>query len=186
MCCSYAQIQHQLSCDRRHGITPMNQLLIALRFYATGTFQLVVADTVAVHKSTVCHILRHVTAGIAALRPKYVKFPTTADERRATMYRFTLLWACQVSLEPSTVHMCRYSHLEGMMPRYIGTVKVIFRSTCNILATCWQQCWQHVVQHLQLVDVVQHVRIQLNLLHNILLTLVIVHIKWQRKMMKIL
>ena len=88
MCCLYAQIEDQLKRDKRHGITPMNQLLIALRFYATGTFQLVVGDTVGVHKSTVCRVLHQVTAAIAALRPKYVKFPSTPDERRATMFGF--------------------------------------------------------------------------------------------------
>ena len=66
----------------------MNQLLIALRFYATGTFQLVVGDTIGVHKSTVCRILHHVTAAIANLRAKYVHFPDTADERHCTMHRF--------------------------------------------------------------------------------------------------
>ena len=35
----------EYSSDHNNSITPMNHLLMALRFYATGTFQLVVGDT---------------------------------------------------------------------------------------------------------------------------------------------
>jgi hypothetical protein len=66
----------------------MNQLLLALRFYATGTFQLVVGDTFAVNKSTVCRTLHRVTAAIAGLRGKYVKFPAGVQESRDTMNKF--------------------------------------------------------------------------------------------------
>jgi len=66
----------------------MNQLLIALRFYATGTHQLVVGDTFSVSKATICRAVHKVTAAIASLRPKYVKFPTTNQERRDVMNMF--------------------------------------------------------------------------------------------------
>ena len=66
----------------------MNQLLITLRFYATGTFQLVLADLIHIDKSTVCRIVHKVTAAIARLCPKYVNFPTTAVERRNEMNAF--------------------------------------------------------------------------------------------------
>jgi len=66
----------------------MNQLLMALRFYATGTFQLVVGDTFAVCKATVCRVVNKVTEAIAGLRQKYVKFPATPQERQDTMNVF--------------------------------------------------------------------------------------------------
>lgn len=66
----------------------MNQLLVALRFYATGSFQLVVGDTFNISKSTVCKTVHRVTAAIASLREKYVKFPETVDEQRHTMQAF--------------------------------------------------------------------------------------------------
>jgi len=66
----------------------MNQLLVALRFYATGSFQLVVGDTFAISKSTVCHTVHRVTDAIASLRDRYVKFPSTVDEQRSTMQAF--------------------------------------------------------------------------------------------------
>ena len=67
------QIEDKLeyTSDRSQSITPMNQLLMALRFYATGTFLLVVGDTFAVCKSTACKIVHEVTDVIASLRPKY-------------------------------------------------------------------------------------------------------------------
>ena len=85
------QIQHVLQRDRRHGLTPMVQLLIALRFYATGTFQLVVGDTFCIHKSTVCRVVQRVTAAIAALRAMYVIFPASGPERRDLMNAFYTL-----------------------------------------------------------------------------------------------
>ena len=66
----------------------MNQLLITLRFYVTGTFQLVLADLIHIDKSTVSRIVHKVTAAIARLCPKYVNFPTTAVERRNEMNVF--------------------------------------------------------------------------------------------------
>jgi len=66
----------------------MNQLLVALRFYATGSFQLVVGDTFGVSKSTVCQTVHRVTEAIAALSTKYVRIPSTMDEQRKTMQSF--------------------------------------------------------------------------------------------------
>jgi len=72
------------------SLSSVNQLFIALRFYATGTFQLVVGDTFAVDNATVCRTLHHVTAAIANMRSQYVKFPVTLQERRDTMQAFFL------------------------------------------------------------------------------------------------
>jgi len=84
------QVEDKLeySSDRNYSITPMNQLLIALRYYATGTFQLVVEDTFAVSKPTVCRAVHRVFAAIAGLCTKYVKFPGTPEERRDVMNQF--------------------------------------------------------------------------------------------------
>lgn len=61
---------------------------MALRFYATGTFQLVVGDTFAVSKATVCRVVHKVTEAIAGLRTKYVNFPATQQQRQDTMNVF--------------------------------------------------------------------------------------------------
>jgi hypothetical protein len=84
------QIEDQLEyeSDRNCSLTPMNQLLIALRFYATGTFQLVIGDLFKVHKSTACRAVHKVTACIGKLCSKFVKFPSSAHERRDIMNQF--------------------------------------------------------------------------------------------------
>ena len=56
------------------------QLLIALRFYACGSFQQVVGDTVGVEKSTVCRIVRRVSLALSRLLPQYCNWPT--EERK--------------------------------------------------------------------------------------------------------
>jgi len=66
-CILCAQIEHHLRRERSHGVNPMNQLLLALRFYATGSFQMLIGDTIGMHKTTVCRILHKVTAAIASL-----------------------------------------------------------------------------------------------------------------------
>lgn len=66
----------------------MNQLLVALRFYATGTYQLVIGDTFNISKAVVCTTVHRVTAAIASLRDQYVKFPATIEEQRNTMQAF--------------------------------------------------------------------------------------------------
>jgi len=59
----------------------MLQLLIALRYYATGCFQIVAADLINVHKATTCRAIHRVSRAIASLRSQYVSFPETDDER---------------------------------------------------------------------------------------------------------
>ena len=66
----------------------MNQLLVTLRFYATGSFQLVIGDTFHIDKSTTCRIVHRVTRAIAALRPQYVYFPATDQQRYDVMQTF--------------------------------------------------------------------------------------------------
>lgn len=81
------QLQHPTK--RSDSLTPMNQLLIGLRFYATGSFQLVIGDTFAVNNATVCRTLKRVTHAIAGLRGKYVRLPETVEERRTNMQLFS-------------------------------------------------------------------------------------------------
>ena len=66
----------------------MNQLLVTLRYYATGSFQLVVGDTFSIDKATVCRTVHRVTRVLAALRPEYVRFPSTEEEWRQVANTF--------------------------------------------------------------------------------------------------
>ncbi|XP_016300735.1 putative nuclease HARBI1 [Sinocyclocheilus anshuiensis] len=72
--------------DRNAAIPPMLQLLTALRFYATGCFQMVDGDLFGVHKSTVSRIVGRVSQAIAALKNQYIRFAPTG-ETSAGFYR---------------------------------------------------------------------------------------------------
>jgi nuclease HARBI1 len=130
------QIKDQLEYDsnRGQGLSPVNQLLLALRFYATGTFQLVVGDTFDIHKSTVCRTLHKVTAAIASLRAKYVKLPTTAQDRRDIMNSFYL-----ASGLPGVVGAIDCTHIPIQSPG--GNDAEIYRNrkgyfSINVQLTC--------------------------------------------------
>jgi len=86
----YLQIKDQLEWPsaKNHCLSPMDQLLIALRYYASGTFQIVVGDGFGVDKATVCRTVHHVTRVIAALQPQYVRFPDTDQQLHDTMQLF--------------------------------------------------------------------------------------------------
>lgn len=59
------------------AVTPMNKLLVTLRFYALGTMVSAVADYININKSTACKIIYKVTDAIARLAPDEIKFPNT-------------------------------------------------------------------------------------------------------------
>ncbi|XP_070521825.1 putative nuclease HARBI1 [Cardiocondyla obscurior] len=54
---------------------PLHQLLLTLRFYATGTFQIVIADFAGIHASTACRIIKKVTIALASECRHYICFP---------------------------------------------------------------------------------------------------------------
>jgi len=66
-------------------INPMLQLLIAFRYYATGTFQLVVGDLYNVTQPTVCRIVKRISLLIAQHSRSFIKLPNfieAVDVRR--------------------------------------------------------------------------------------------------------
>ncbi|XP_023310355.1 putative nuclease HARBI1 [Anoplophora glabripennis] len=67
---------------RYHEIDAMDQLLLTLRYYATGSFYITVGDFVGVYKTTAGRIIRRVTEALVSLRPNYIKFPRNEDEMR--------------------------------------------------------------------------------------------------------
>lgn len=56
-------VQFDLKYDtkRNHAVTAAQQLMVALSFFASGSFQQVIGDTVNVNKSTVCRTIARVT-----------------------------------------------------------------------------------------------------------------------------
>ena len=66
-------LEHQT----RRGLllTPMQQVLIALRFYATGTFQRVIGDLFGVSVFAACRVIHKVSRAIAKQKRQFLSIP---------------------------------------------------------------------------------------------------------------
>ncbi|KAK5647833.1 hypothetical protein RI129_002725 [Pyrocoelia pectoralis] len=71
-----AQIEHELEFpyDRNNSVSPINQLLIALRFYATGTHLLCISDFAGAHSSTISRIVHRLPSTRAEILDSQRKF----------------------------------------------------------------------------------------------------------------
>jgi len=56
-------------------IPPALQFLAVVRYYCTGSFQLVIGDFTTMHQSTISRLVRRVSIQIAKLRPNFIQFP---------------------------------------------------------------------------------------------------------------
>ena len=74
--------------DQNAAISPTLQVLMALRYLATGTFHRVMGDLVGVERTTSGKKIRNVIAALASLRRRFVKMPETAAEISATKRQF--------------------------------------------------------------------------------------------------
>lgn len=83
-------IFQQLIKDNNRGlpIPPALQLLIALRFYATGNFQLVSGDLRGVSQSTVSLTIKRVSVALAENLRNIVKFPDTLQQQQQNVQKF--------------------------------------------------------------------------------------------------
>ncbi|XP_017468240.1 PREDICTED: putative nuclease HARBI1 isoform X2 [Rhagoletis zephyria] len=77
--CSLIENQLAYATDRNQAVPVMQQLLICLRFYATGSFYITIGDFSSLHKSTVCRIITRVTKAIASLRSQFINLPSNGE-----------------------------------------------------------------------------------------------------------
>ncbi|XP_049816574.1 putative nuclease HARBI1 [Schistocerca nitens] len=68
----------------------MNSLLITLRAYATGAFNILIGDNSSVNHTTAQRIISDVSDIIASMSPRFIKFPTR-EVVRSLMYDFSQL-----------------------------------------------------------------------------------------------
>jgi hypothetical protein len=73
------------------------QVLVAMRFYAGGSFQEIVGDTIELHKSTVSRIIRQVSLAITARLDQFIHYPTDAAEIQKVREEF--LVRCLITFE---------------------------------------------------------------------------------------
>lgn len=80
------EIANILECDidpvtqRNHSIPAVLQLLIALRFFATGCFQSVVGDVFHVNKSSVSRVIHRVAGALCRHLNQTVTFPSRHEQ----------------------------------------------------------------------------------------------------------
>ena len=68
--------------NRNHAVSAEMQVLITLRFLASGSFLQVIGDTfLSFDKSTVSRVVRRVTLALTAKLGDFVRFPSTRAER---------------------------------------------------------------------------------------------------------
>jgi hypothetical protein len=77
--CSLIENGLQHKTQRSSPLPPLLQVLLALRFYATGAFYQLVGDSLAISKSTAGRAVRGVTSLLCTLAQQYVRFPTAAE-----------------------------------------------------------------------------------------------------------
>ncbi|KAK9700688.1 DDE superfamily endonuclease [Popillia japonica] len=65
-------------------IQPLQQLLLTLRYYASGNMQIDVADFMGVSKASACRIIRRISTAIVFLSPRYISmYDNNMDMERA-------------------------------------------------------------------------------------------------------
>ncbi|GFT40566.1 prostaglandin reductase 3, partial [Trichonephila clavipes] len=63
-----------------NALNPVEQVLIALRFYAVACMQLAIADLFDVSQPTVCRVVHRVSEAIASLLPDFIHPPVNREE----------------------------------------------------------------------------------------------------------
>ena len=77
-------LQHQTR--RGLSLTPMQQVLIALRFYSTGTFQRAIGDLFGVSTFAACTTIHKVSKAIAKQRAQFLSFPENLADTKRKFY----------------------------------------------------------------------------------------------------
>ena len=77
-------LQHQTR--RGLPLTPMQQVLIALRFYATETFQRVIGDLFGVSVFSACTVIHKVSRAIAKQKGQFLSFPENLADTKRKFY----------------------------------------------------------------------------------------------------
>jgi len=109
------------------------QLLAALEFYATGSFQWVVGRNCGLAQSSVSHCISKVTEALVKLAPEYIVYPTDAATLRATKHAFH-----QVARFPNVVGAIDCTHVVIKAPTVNEEAYVNRKGahTINVQAVC--------------------------------------------------
>ena len=108
--------------DRGKPIPADIQLLLTLRFYATGTFQLACGDLCEISQPSASRIIKRVSEAIARLRNNYITFPE-GDGLDQVKLDFWRLCALQMLWVQLILHISKYFARGVPMLNYLEIVK---------------------------------------------------------------
>lgn len=77
--------------ERNNPVSVLDQVLLTLRYYATGSFQSVVADLSGIHQVTCGRIIKRVSVAIAETAKDVIKMPSSPEEIEKTKTEFYLI-----------------------------------------------------------------------------------------------
>uniref|UniRef100_A0A8C4TN23 Putative nuclease HARBI1 n=1 Tax=Erpetoichthys calabaricus TaxID=27687 RepID=A0A8C4TN23_ERPCA len=120
------KLQHKTK--RSHALSVEEQCLIALLFYASGTFYQVVGDNMGGDKSTVSNVVKAVSVELASLVNEFVSFPKD-DQMAQTKRSFFLLGNM-----PNTIGVidCTPVHIQAPHEREWQYVNRKWRHSINV------------------------------------------------------
>ncbi len=64
------------------------QIMVALRFFASGSFQAVLSNTVGISQSSVSRIVFNVSRALSRMVKNFIKFPSTVAEQILIKHKF--------------------------------------------------------------------------------------------------
>ena len=122
-------LQHQ----SRRGLplTPMQQVLIALRFYATGTFERVIGDLFGVSVFAACTASHEVSREIANRKRQFLSFPDDLTDTKRKFY--------DVAHFPGVIGAIDCTHVRIICPNKENVTAFINRKQfycINVQAVC--------------------------------------------------
>ena len=80
--CNLLEGDLQRGTQKKTGLTVEQQVAIALRFYASGSFLQVIGDTLGYDKSTVSRAVEDVTNALLARKQDFIKWPNQDESLR--------------------------------------------------------------------------------------------------------
>ena len=83
-----AILKNDLEHQTRRGLplTPMQQVLLTLRFYATASFHQVIGDLFGVTNYAVCKVIHRVSRAIVKHKRQFISFPAELHETKRRFY----------------------------------------------------------------------------------------------------
>lgn len=122
-------LEHQTR--RGLPLTPMQQVLIALRFYATGTFQRVTGDLFGVSVFAACRVIHKVSRAIAKQKRQFLSIPGNLADVKRKFY--------DVRHFPSVIGAIDCTHVRIICPNKENAMAFVYRKqfySINVQVVC--------------------------------------------------